>query len=722
MSDEQTKELVNEKQTAAQDQIGRVAPDLPDGEPDSKGHVNTLVVVPEFRLKLSLGNFDELFEEPASSEAGKAARLQCLGLFYRPLGHRQQGECLRQVWPHYCRTLHDPPLIADADALESLKQDLQTQILKCEGRLPEKDGFAKILFPGSYTYWSFSNDANREPFYEAEYAFSANRYEAEQTYYDANSVLGRIPLVATVEKKVGGQWVKQAGVHVYFQLIKPDDLPAFDENRDPVDQFGAPPLRDAPRPSNPSQYAQARKQNYQPDPNAGDPERCDPQVDNCHSDFGGKRGQPVPGHIFLTDSVSGFNQAHPGRDLSHKPFPVAAEPDDADTHPHAVVATTNDDGQAGVIFAPSRTSGDRYKLRVYIGPETLASDGKDTLAVKIDTGTFVTWRSVRLHRYVQHTTPAALSNSVGNELNAAPYNIAPGDVLTSDFIKDGLGTADYTPKGKQSADYEGAVRQFAKAYCELIVEPQVQHPEALSAAQLEAAMRAVITRITSTAQTPEEAAGGVPAAGTRLANAGINWDLDRLIFYDAGSPFTINAHTPAAYNALLPAGSPQAIATNPDGSPTAAERRKMTTLTIFFIMPELTRQLGRGGLQPGLVVVQGPYNDLWSFLNQNSVTSGIGLWGNGCFLWNGNFWHNDRTAAHPFGESSYNITGLAVHEGGHCYYKRHQPGAGAGGARPTEHDQQDRCAMSYLTCEAQFCGQCLFKLMGYDTENAAFPK
>src|SRR5205823_2524848 len=92
------------------------------------------------------------------------------------------------------------------------------------------------------------------------------------------------------------------------------------------------------------------------------------------------------------------------RKLPHSPYNVPVNAAAGGKHLHAVKAKTNDAGEAGVIFTPSRCGGDRYRIRAYLGPDTFkgpGSDGTGMSAVSVETGTLVLWRNMRISRYVQ---------------------------------------------------------------------------------------------------------------------------------------------------------------------------------------------------------------------------------------------------------------------------------------------------------------------------------
>src|SRR5262249_17865713 len=109
----------------------------------------------------------------------------------------------------------------------------------------------------------------------------------------------------------------------------------------------------------------------------------DPQRYNAHESRGGKRGRAVLGSLF--DRL-------PARAFPDMGAPSAAPAPRA----HAVCVTTNAAGEAGVLFLPARTAGDRYRMRIF--PEQNA-------AVGFETGRLCVWRHVLWSTYLAKPPP-----------------------------------------------------------------------------------------------------------------------------------------------------------------------------------------------------------------------------------------------------------------------------------------------------------------------------
>jgi fibronectin type 3 domain-containing protein len=499
---------VKKKLPTKTEDIGHVAPSY--GEYTT---CNTFVIRPEYRISLKLGEIENLFPWPIDSIPGRLARMQVLGFFYWPLNHRvaagadtdpvtglkrkpdvpnvklaENREAYKIAWDYFkekfCGVAKGSLNTSDADhrGEDELRRRLKEWVVQQMngtavggpgGQLPipapedetgkpapreDQGHYAKIRFPGGWCRLSSSKAGE----YTGDQTISGMtmydpRYEYESKCYKANPVLGKIPLIAKVEKLESstGQWKPASNVWVYFQLLKPYGLPAFDEARKCHEQLSPPPqVGSSFSVSNPDPYSYVSGvgpkyftdvwEKYQFD-------NDNPQVTNCHVDCGGKRksGNQVDGsdvaektdtdiwktdqtlkNIFWVGDFRGFTENHnhvaPPADffnfkvrpdgttasalteaLCKLPKAPALQPaervNDAD-HPHCVKAKTNDEGEAGVIFMPSRCGGDRYRLRAYIGPPTLGGDagkGKGPQAVSVDTGTFVVWRNMRLTRWAK---------------------------------------------------------------------------------------------------------------------------------------------------------------------------------------------------------------------------------------------------------------------------------------------------------------------------------
>src|SRR6266545_4719106 len=87
MPPDPTANLGSKRLATLPDYIGHVAPDFRD-----RKHFNSLVVRPQYRLSLRLGELEELFPHKADTPEGRMERMQVVGLFYYPLGHARARE------------------------------------------------------------------------------------------------------------------------------------------------------------------------------------------------------------------------------------------------------------------------------------------------------------------------------------------------------------------------------------------------------------------------------------------------------------------------------------------------------------------------------------------------------------------------------------------------------------------------------------------------------
>jgi hypothetical protein len=726
--------------------VGHVAPDFED-----RRHFNTLVVRPQYRITLRIGEIEDLFPDLPNTDAGRMARLQVLGLFYFPLKHKRTPAALPVALDHFAKKILSNASAAQVDA--AILGALRTRVISGAGAPPAFDptgggtaalpiaaatgatpaaaNFGKIRFPGGYTYLNDSSglDLNRD----AKYAFNieADRFNAESRYYQDNPVLGKIPLIAKVEKREGDSDTFQPAqdVMVYFQLLPPyDPLPAFDATVAPSAQINRPPLRTTTV-GPPVVAANAGPAKLTNSEEARHPAPAnDPQLNNCHSDRGGKRGKgnindgsDVAGVIFETASRKGFNAANASRPLPHTPFPVAEKVAPSGVRDaHAVRALTNSDGEAGVIFTPSRTGGDRYRLRAYIGLPSLPDDGTGPEAVRVDTGTLVVWRTIRISRYLQQAAGAPDASLLA-EVSGAPYNLAnltayqqQASIADAAGNVVGFANADFSAMGTPGASYDGVVRQFARAFCETELDAS-PFPEPVTAADWQAALTQAI------------------ADGNKLAKrTGTRFDLNLLFCQQPATPInSANAfshlpmHTAEAYNALLPAGSPKRMALRASGGAVAAHRDQVRNLFWDVMIEGIQRYFSRDGVLPGLTVIQAAVGCTWQLL-----PAAVGVENNSGLGENyraGSLWFGAATfpaTPQPPGASfPYDCTSNFCHEMGHLLYREHAPGQdpgnpAGGGPNAARHDRlaDSVCVMSYKTCEGQYCAKCLFAFRGWHSD------
>ncbi|UCG49075.1 MAG: peptidoglycan-binding protein, partial [Phycisphaerales bacterium] len=279
--------------TATKD-IGHVAPSY--GEFTT---CNTFVIRPEYRISLELGEIENLFPWPIDSIPGRLARMQVLGFFYWPLNHRvaagadkdpatglmrkpdvpnaklaENREAYKVAWDYFKEKFcgvasgsldtQDADNKGEAELKKRLKEWVVQQMNAAAGggpggQLPkpapldetgkpkpkeDQGHYAKIRLPGGWCRLS----RNRAGEYTGDQTISGMtmydpRYAYETNCYKANPVLGKIPLIAKVEKfeSSTNKWKPANDVWVHFQLLRPYDLPAFDEGRKCHEQLSPPP-------------------------------------------------------------------------------------------------------------------------------------------------------------------------------------------------------------------------------------------------------------------------------------------------------------------------------------------------------------------------------------------------------------------------------------------------------------------------------------------------
>lgn len=742
----------------------------------------------EFRLDLQPGRIEDLFPTAPDTPEGRMARLQTVGLFYFPLSHSRArtafdglaatapnpatghpgDQAFTGSWSYFKtdvvagKSAASPATDAEADA------DLQTrleQFVLDQGTLPEPvaegaapdagANFRKLRLPGGFTFINGLGgglDTNRDGAYAM--TMTDDQFAVEDLYYRDNPILGKLPLVVTVQAKNRrtGDFEPLADAAVYFQLIPADPLPAYSATQAANAQINRPAVRgshaggpadpafNAPNPGGapipvpaepaiPAQAAGVGPLLRYTTEEARNPDPDDPQGQNCHRDRGGKRGNgsandgtDVAGVLFETTSRAGFNAAHPDRELPHDPYPVAeAVTPDGDKHKHAVRALTNANGEAGVIFTPSRMGGDTYKLRVYIGPPTRPSDGSEEEAVRVDTGTLVVWRHIRLSRYYQvvpgNPDPALLAEVN----NAATYGIASNNayrrragVQLSPPLNNGNWGA---TEGAPPPAFTGPVVMWARAWCEFEIDRNALSggsPLQLTAAQYAAARRQAL-------------ADGIANQGA----AGTSYNLPNLLYMEPGAPALTPAtglacvpmRTPEAYNAMATTTPAQRIPIAGGGfGATAAHRNRVANLHLRFLLRGFTRSLSQNGFLPGFTVIQSAMGCTWQIIGQNGDFSGIATNYRAGHLWYGrSVYINAVAIPPPQANFSYGYDSNMIHEMGHCHYREHGPGRNpgrtpAGGNNPAKHDriQTSVCVMSYKSSEGDLCGMCNMGLRGWD--------
>jgi hypothetical protein len=438
--------------------------------------------------------------------------------------------------------------------------------------------------------------------------------------------------------------------------------------------------------------------------------KIDPQGTNAHKSRGGLRGEgsltdcsDVAGHVFSTTSMDGFNKEGK-RKMGHKPYPLAekAKPDGY-KHVHAVRAKTNEDGEAGVIFTPSRCGGDRYRIRAYVGPPTSASHGAEVGATEVTTGTFVVWRNMRVSRVIRQEVAATPDAKLTGEAAAAPYNLSTTDYLQKAGAHDGtnfmgLGTVRLDDPDSAGGVFRSLPLHFAPAFLE--VEFDTAAPESLSDVEFKKARK----------QGVDDAKGGQASKG--LANL----DLEALYYLDAD--FAANAsvasmvmRSPESYNAKVPAAKRIPFS---GGVINTTKKDKIVELTEEYAINGFMRVLTRDGALPGITLVNSGMGYTWQLLLGGDY-SGIVRDYRGSFLWYGALVYTTRLWTNG-GRFPYDCSSNGCHELGHAMFQPHGVAGAAGGPNAARHDPEADCicVMSYGRCNGMYCGRTLLAFRGWD--------
>ncbi len=704
---------------------------------DKRAHFNTLRVKPEYRISLRMGDLEELFPQAPGTPEGRMERMQVLGLFYFPLEHKKAKDRFPECWKWFKDKILGGK--DDAAADKAIQDGLKSRVVSgaatpgwsaaptglpadaADPDNPAPENFAKIRIPGGYTvqYGGGRSALNKQTKYKGEFAVDS-LYDHETFFHKDNPVLGKIPLVAKVEKRLseGDPWQPAKDVFVHFQLLPAYavDKPVFDPAVAVSAQFQRPPMGDSRGgPADAAASGGPKKQIDKEETGDNPPAADDPQGQNAHHTRGGKRGQgsltdntdvaDKDKLIFSVKSFEGFNEKGK-RKLPHKPYPVAEKAKPAGTkHLHAVRAKSNEEGEAGALFMPSRCGGDRYRIRAYIGPPTSPSDGTEVGAVRATTGTFIVWRNIRVSRYVRQEVGAAPDATLLAEATAAPYSVAnAGAYLRRAGAHDGashlgLGTVKFADPDAAPGTFMAHPMQFAKAFCEVELDTAV--PESLTLDEWDKARKL-----------------GVADAKKALKKEGINFDLDVLfctdVAYGAVNAVVCNIPMRSAeeYNKKV---KPSKRMTMTGGSVDPAVRDQIDTLCQNYVLDGFQRHLTKDGGLPGITLIYGGMGYTWQILFTDRGFSGIVQDFRGSFLWYGDNVYTNRvwTAGGTF---PYDCTSNACHELGHAMFRPHGVAGAAGGAQAAKHDPEADClcVMSYGQSIGHYCGFSLLTFRGWN--------
>ena len=464
----------------------------------ARSGVNTVNTPYEYQVELELGDYDTTVfaGDAANTNAGKMKRLQVLGLFKRPINYATAPQCLAMVWPYFKAEIY--PSGTDPAAEMVLAQAVNDFVVE-GGALPTAGTFKKIRVPGDYPVFYRKGDA--EELTEPEYTLGGgvggaamDRYKVEQRFWNANPTLGQIPLVATVKRRAKGSkgiyTAAPANIKVYFQLVKPDKLPAYAPYGGSAQGAGAtsyvtsvvaPPLRATVTERSPLQSPK--------NPSKGKPgpagylgrhvgvypqevRSSDPQQGNAHWHLGGKfqmganvkdlsstqtAGPNTRRNIFAGSPTSNAMNA---LDLTNKK--------ERALHNYSVWVNTDGAGKAGVLFQPSRIGGDRYKLRAYVY--------ENSKYYEIETGTMVVWRTIRISRDIVTDAATAIPDLAADlTTGLSPFYGQCVHSMENQYCGNCLVREGAVPPVKFR---EYFTKELAKAYCELLLEPKAVTPVA----------------------------------------------------------------------------------------------------------------------------------------------------------------------------------------------------------------------------------------------------
>jgi hypothetical protein len=618
-------------------------------------------LLPRYKIELDLGDIDAVMtpiESETHTDTGVRERLQAIGWFYTSLGHTAAELDARAefAWSHF---KEETGKADDASAVAELRRLVKEHIVD-GGRLPAKGEQTKLRMPGT---WCVT--PTRRSAWSGDSA--GDLFQEEQTIYNNNMSIGRVPIRATVEAKFRRKFKPAGGVTVHFQFVEPDPIPAGHALApEPLRAKTLSPKVDIPSKAlkdvtlrmtgHPDKYI-AEQRALHP-PTAGDP-----FVDNVHKDRGGKRGGNIVG-IMPSDGLleAGWRPwFHTDLGYHH----LTKSP-----HPHAGKVDTNDKGEAVAIFMPSQQGGDRFRFRAFLDPlRRKASSGREKTAVFKESGTFVIWRTVRIAQYKKWDYPAGTT--------AAQRKRCGGTLRDIDMSK--------------------LVKELKRAWIETTIESKAGSPQLVSAAEYTAAIRYARARIKPALTKP--------------------YDLNVLIDDQGTSPGFVNYRTPAEYDAA-PKGPP------PPGR--AAWPRAVLDLQFWTNLNAIAKLMHREVIQyfsrdaiGGMTVLQAPSasrfeadpqvgmpaDNEWDFSGQANAHRG-------CWV--------------VLGEDSYknlrhDQSGTFVHEAGHVLYGPHQHTNAVtvvdkvSNGELDSHDYTDLCVMAYVPSNDDYCGRCILRIAGWDT-------
>ena len=463
-------------------------------------------------VDVSLGDFGSLFKAPATEDVGMMQRLQALGLFTRPVNFEPDEErdaAFVVARKHAAKVLGSEDLAADID------RHVREFAVE-RGVLPKPDERARLRYAAGWTplysvtdkmHWHPSHKTDDPPNAHDYWSLGAERGRVERDYLATTANLGAIPLHIDVRQIAGkSKPTAWSGARVFIQLIKPDDLPAYEADTKGVKVAGATSFVKGygpPKPLKAQKFLTDKIDKHKPGAST------DPQAANVHADLGGKRGlladvisQSVKNvRNLFTAATTDFPDLAPNGNPLDK-----AEPKQ---RPNTVCVVADENGAVDVIFWPSLIAGDRYKLRVYVE----AHDKENEILGEWTSGTMVRWRTVRIAHYLR--VPGA------KDAGGLPEWFKKGLAARN------VGSPDRFAGIDAEVDFKGEVsKHLARSYNELLLEEGAVASRAIGAGDWTQVREAFATYV----KEYPDFANNTAAAGTNPLKADLTPDEERKVF------------------------------------------------------------------------------------------------------------------------------------------------------------------------------------------------
>jgi hypothetical protein len=344
---------------------------------------------PTYTLSVEYGDFDALFND-VSTVRGRQERMQAVGFYYGAVDD-DEGSITRRCSRHLRDELGHSVghTLTDEEFTEQFNRRIRCTVRKSDGSLEPETDFtsdARVVFPGTFCFRRVAQLGDSP---------ERHRFNSEQTAWNGNRGLGKIPLIARVTNTATGDAV--AGMRVCFEFI-----PAFDPPRGQL-AYLSHVSSESESTSSPREYIRG-KLHHSSHAAYGY---------NCPSSKGGKTPDDVLGHLIAQGEVPGF------------PYQAGNE-----GRPNNFSATvdTDDSGAAGIVLLPSRMAGDCYKLKVRV-----IIEGREPIASEIITSGILTiWRNLRISRIIHKRPQAGFAGEpmLDAEMMGALGSIQPSTMRT----------------------------------------------------------------------------------------------------------------------------------------------------------------------------------------------------------------------------------------------------------------------------------------------------